>query len=440
VAEEKAPTREEKVERLFEQWVAQPELAGASVGFCLIDENGTMLYASPIAEHGMCPASTLKTVTTGAAFGLLGTEFHFETTLAGTSPIGADGNLPGDLVLVGGGDPTFSQDDLNALADAAVVAGLKSVSGKLAVDTSVFPDDPMNEFWNWGDVGNAYGAGAYGVNLDHNRIDIVFEPAAEVGAPAKFLSGGPVPKDVKWVNHVTTGPAGSGDQVVVYSEPYGRTITLRGTVPAGEKEFAVKGANPDPPALAMELLRPRLEGAGVKFSEEAGPFPTDQRTTLATHQSAALPEIIDHLHRVSDNLEAQSFFITMGNQQNADPRDVVQDYWEMAGVRFVGLRLLDGSGLSRATMIRPIDLARINRAARGGPHGERFYQSLSTYENGTIRSKLGSMSGVKTEVGFLKVAEGKEFTFALMANGLDTSVKFWPMGRALLAEIRELGW
>jgi len=70
-----------------------------------------------------------------------------------------------------------------------------------------------------------------------------------------------------------TGPAGSGDQVVVYSQPYGRKVTLRGTVPAGEKGFTVGGAIPDPPALAVELLRARLEKAGVSFAASAGPSP-----------------------------------------------------------------------------------------------------------------------------------------------------------------------
>ena len=436
----KDPTQADKIDRIFREWKARPELEGALVGFCVLGEAGEIVYGSPLAETALCPASTLKTVTTGAAFGLLGPEFRFETVLAGSSPLGADGNLDGDLVLVGGGDPTFSQEDLVALADAAVAAGLKQVSGKLLVDTSIFPEDPMNEFWNWGDVGNGYGAGAFGLNIDHNQVEITFHPGTEPGAPAMLVDGEPVPRDVKWVNRVVTGPAGSGDEVTVYSEPFGRIITLRGTVPAGEKTFGVHGANPDPPSFAAELLRDRLENKGVKFGGQPGPFSSEKRTKLASHLSDSLPEIIDHLHRVSDNLEAQCFFLTMGKQQDSDPADVVRDYWGKAGIEFIGLRLLDGSGLARATMIRPLDLARVNRAARGGPHGERFYQSLSTYQNGTIRSKLGAMSGVKTEVGFLRIAEDREVTFALMANGLDTSVKFWPIGRELLETVRNMGW
>ena len=199
---------------------------------------------------------------------------------------------------------------------------------------------------------------------------------------------------------VFTGPAGSAGEVVVYSEPYGRVITLRGAVPAGVSSFGVTGAIPDPPLLAAELLRARLESAGVKFAGGAGPFPAATRTTLASHQSAPLPEIIDHLHAVSDNLEAQCLFLTIGRKQNADPADAVRRYWEKAGVEDVaGLRLLDGSGLARANMIRPLDLARVNLAARRGPHGERFYESLTAYAGGKLRGKIGGMSGVKTEVG-----------------------------------------
>jgi serine-type D-Ala-D-Ala carboxypeptidase/endopeptidase (penicillin-binding protein 4) len=431
-----APVPEGKMERIFREWAAHPQNAGALLGFCLLDENGQTVFASPLAGTALCPASSLKTVTTGAALGLLGPEFHFETVLVGTAPLNAAGTLEGDLVLVGGGDPTFSQSDLSELADAAIASGLKRVSGRVRADTSIFPQDPLSDHWNWGDIGNAYGAGAFGLNLDHNRLAITFEPAAQPGAPAKFVGGAPAPRDTRWENHVITGPAGSGDEVVVYSEPYGRTITLRGTVPAGERSFTVSGAIPDPPALAAELLRARLESAGVKFAERPGPFATTAKTILASHQSPPLPEIIDHLHKVSDNLEAQCLFLTIGKRQGADPADSVRQFWEKAGVAFTGLRLLDGSGLARANMIRPLDLARVNFTARHGSHGQRFYESLSAYADGAVRGKIGGMSGVKTQVGFLRTASGRELTFALMANGLPVDRGFWRRLEELLQTVR----
>ena len=343
--------------------------------------------------------------------------------------------LQGDLLLVGSGDPTLSTEDLDAMVAEVVTAGLKQVTGRLMVDASIFPTQAVNDHWNWGDIGNAYGAGAFGVNVNHNRLEIPFDPGATEGDPAILHSGLLATKDTRWINRVTTGATGSGDQVMVYSQPYGRTITLQGTVPLGESPFTITGAIPDPPAVAGEYLTKALQQKGVKLlgreSTTAKPA-----VKLASHQSAPLPEIIDHLHRVSDNLEAQCLFLTMGRLQKLDPVKALRSYWERQGVFFTGLRLIDGSGLARATMIRPIDLAKVSHVARHGTHGDRFRQSLSPYLDGSVRAKLGAMSGVKTEVGFLTLPDGREVTFALMANGLDPAVNFWPLREQLLRAIR----
>lgn len=423
-----------KVDVAFREWLANPKLAGAAVGLCVLDEEGDTLFASPLAEVALCPASSLKTVTTGAAFGLLGPEFRFETVLAGTSPLKADGTLDGDLVLVGAGDPTLSSDDVVHLADTAVVAGLKSVTGKIVVDASIFPGSPVNDFWNWGDIGNAYGAGAFGLNIDHNRLEVRFDPGPQTGTPTKFLGGAAAPRDTRWENHVVTGSHDSGDQVVVYSQPYGRSITLRGSVPLGENGFTVGGANPDPPVVAAELLRARLESSGVTIAGRG--MATGERIALASYQSPPLAEIIDHLHRVSDNVEAQCLFLKIGRTQNSSPAGAVRQYWEKAGVQFIGLRLLDGSGLARANTIRPIDLAHVDFAARRGPHGQRFYESLTATMDGSVRSKNGAMSGVRSEVGFIRTEADRILTFAYIANGLHSGIEFWPLRKELLRAIQ----
>ena len=432
-----APAIEEsQIATLFREWTSHPQLAGSLVAFCVLDKDGETLFASPLAETALCPASALKVVTTGAALGVLGPEFRFETTLLATVPLDNTGRLAGDLVLVGGGDPTLSQEDLAQLADAAIAAGLKSVGGVVRVDTSLLPSDPVSEHWNWGDIGNGYGAGAFGLNLDHNRLALRFEPGAQVGEPARFLGGVAVASGTRWENHVVTGAVGSGDNVVVYSEPYARVITMRGTVPVDEDVFTVSAANPDPPAVAAELLRARLEQAGVRFDGGAGPFPGGEQTVLARHQSAPLAEIIEHTHAASDNLEAQCFFLTVGLRQGAPPERAVRDYWMEAGVQFVALRLIDGSGLARANMIRPLDLARVAHAARRGPDGELFFESLSSYVQGQARGKIGGMSGVKTQVGYLRHDDGRELTYALMGNGLAPGRAFWRRLEELLAAVR----
>jgi len=422
--QERPAVAPKKLEEAYQKWLDRPEFKAALVGFVLLDEKNEVIFSSDLGETALCPASSLKTLTTGAALGILGPEFWFETKLVAQ----ADGSV----TLVGGGDPTLTLNDIAKLADDAVAGGLKEISGNLRVDPSIFQAPPVSDHWNWGDIGNAYGAGAYGLNVEHNRMAVSFQPGANTGDAAKLLDA--PPSGDQWVNEVTTGEAGSGDGVMIYSQPFGRTVLFSGTVPLGAP-FTVTGALPDPPAAALLALRSRFQQAGVEIREKPVAR-KGEAAVLATHRSAALPEIIDHLHKVSDNLEAQCLFLTIGNHQQAEPSTAVREYWEKAGVSFQGLRLIDGSGLARANMIRPLDLARVNYVARHSAHGRRFYESLTATNGGEVRSKIGGMSGVKTEVGFLRLKSGRELTFAIMANGLALDVNFWQLRGELLEEVK----
>ncbi|HET7652384.1 MAG TPA: D-alanyl-D-alanine carboxypeptidase/D-alanyl-D-alanine-endopeptidase [Acidimicrobiales bacterium] len=80
------------------------------------------------------PASTQKLYTGATALLVLGTDFRFRTEVRATGPVLADGTVNGDLVLVGGGDPTLVGDDLQRLAFEVANAGIRRIGGWLYVD------------------------------------------------------------------------------------------------------------------------------------------------------------------------------------------------------------------------------------------------------------------------------------------------------------------
>jgi D-alanyl-D-alanine carboxypeptidase/D-alanyl-D-alanine-endopeptidase (penicillin-binding protein 4) len=307
------------------------------------------------------------------------------------------------------------------------------VSGRVIADARAFPEAGASDHWNWGDVGNAYGAGIYGLNIEHNRFTVRFNPGAAVGEPAAFLGASLALPGVEWTNLVTTGEAGSGDGVVIHSGPYSPVVTLRGTVPAGDPRFAVRGAIPDPPAVAAFHLDRALRAKGVTLGAE----PQTARVTaapeapvrIAAHQSPPIREIIPHLHAVSDNVEAQALFLKLGGTE------AVRAHWQKRGVEFAGLRLEDGSGLARAARIRSLDLARIIHLTRRSTHGDLFRASLSSSHEGAVHSKGGAMSGVRADVGFFTIKDGEEVTFAIIANGLTKGADFWAFRDAVLEVI-----
>lgn len=86
------------------------------------------------ANRASAPASNQKLFTTITLLHMLGPGFRYSTRVFGTSAIGPNGTLPGDLVLVGAGDPTLSIADLHLMAKHLHDNGLRHVRGQLIVD------------------------------------------------------------------------------------------------------------------------------------------------------------------------------------------------------------------------------------------------------------------------------------------------------------------
>src|SRR5262245_16601111 len=86
----------------------RPECKHALLGidFYSLDK-GKVIYAIN-ADNLFTPGSTTKLLTEGTALSLLGADYRFHTHVYRTGPIGADGTLDGDLVLVASGDPNLS--------------------------------------------------------------------------------------------------------------------------------------------------------------------------------------------------------------------------------------------------------------------------------------------------------------------------------------------
>src|SRR5260370_6121685 len=85
-----------------------PALGNAFIGLQVVSlPSGRVLYERN-PDRLFVPASNMKLFTTALALERLGPQYRFKTQIGSDTPIDADGTLVGDLVLVGGGDPTLS--------------------------------------------------------------------------------------------------------------------------------------------------------------------------------------------------------------------------------------------------------------------------------------------------------------------------------------------
>ncbi len=92
------------------------------------------------ADLALTPASTQKLLTAVAALAALGPDADLETTVRAHGPV-TDGRLQGDLVLVGGGDPSLRSGGTHSLDELAAqvrATGIRRVTGDLVGDESRF--------------------------------------------------------------------------------------------------------------------------------------------------------------------------------------------------------------------------------------------------------------------------------------------------------------
>src|SRR6188508_1142966 len=108
-------------------------LARTRVGVKVVEARTGRLFYSQRDGTLMDPASNQKVLATTTALMRLGADWRFRTELSGLTPT-ADGTVVGDVYLRGNGDPTFRSGDLDALANALVRRGVRTIAGAVVAD------------------------------------------------------------------------------------------------------------------------------------------------------------------------------------------------------------------------------------------------------------------------------------------------------------------
>src|SRR5699024_160674 len=89
-------------------------------------------------------------LTAAAAFGVLGPDYEFTTSVLTDGDIKKD-TLKGNLYIKGQGDPTLLKADLDRLASDLKEKGMTKVTGDLIADDTWYDDGPYARDLNWTD-------------------------------------------------------------------------------------------------------------------------------------------------------------------------------------------------------------------------------------------------------------------------------------------------
>lgn len=345
---------------------------------------GTVLYGEQ-QDAPMIPASTLKTLTSAAALAALGPAHRFATkVVAGDA---------GQIVLVGGGDPLLRG------------AGDPSYPARASV----------------GDLADA--------------------------TATALRQSGQSTVALAYDDTLFTGPAWNPAWLPGYAEFATPTSALwldRGIV-AG-----VHGKTPS--AAAAGEFANQLRQRGIAVSGIAAAQAPAGAATLAEVWSLPLDLIVQELLLHSDNDITEVLFrhvaIAAGRPgSSADAAVAVQARLETLGLWTAGMRLDDGSGLSRGNLVTPRALAKaialslsdptyraiatgLPTAAADGTLGGRFDDPVTEGAGrGVVRAKTGTLTGVHSVNGFTRTADGAVVAFAFVANDVvangDLAARDW---------------
>lgn len=402
------------------------------------------------ADRPLILASTTKLFTTAAALDRLGEEYRFRTRLYRDTEVGADGKLPGRLIVVGGGDPAISgrlyDDDPLAVfrpwAESLAQQGIRRIEGGLLLDTTFFDDVKLHPDWPEEQEGRWYQAPVSALSYNDNVVLVRASGGLRPGRPAVLGFHPAGPFLLSLIGRVTTTasrtwmgvrrPAGS--RTVIAAGSVGRNRTWMGDITV-----------PDPPLYFAAALTRVLADAGI--SVEAPPVEAPQapeepmlsagRTLLHTHETPLLT-VLAVANRRSQSFYAEQILKTLGAEQRhlgswENGLAEVADFLRSLGLDPSRYPLADGSGRSRndrasarayvdylqalATRWPHFTAFEKTMAVSGDPDGTLRNRLQTNATSGKVIAKTGSLSGVVTLCGYVTAKSGQRYAFAILING-----------------------
>jgi D-alanyl-D-alanine carboxypeptidase/D-alanyl-D-alanine-endopeptidase (penicillin-binding protein 4) len=381
---------------------------GPRVNVSVLDvATGQSLYARG-ADVPTLPASTTKLITAVAVLEARGPAYRIPTRVVA-------GAGPGEVVLVGGGDPTLAINGTGSYSGAARLDQLAgqvkqalggAVPTKVTVDSSLFSGPVYGPGWDDDIPNGGYGGAITALMTDGARIDPKKSTGGAERTPTPDLAAG------RSFAKLLGLPAAAVSAVA------------RGSAPPSSGAAASPPANPVAAATGAAAAGPRTAG-----------------TELGQVESPPMIRLVDFMLSESDNIVAESLArqvaLTRGQPASftgaaAAMNAVLADL----GLPAAKSGLVDGSGLSRTNRITPALLAGGVALAANGTRPELAslvgglpvagwsgtldgrYRSAGVAGPGAgvVRAKTGTLTGVHSISGVVTTADGRLLAFAILAD------------------------
>jgi D-alanyl-D-alanine carboxypeptidase/D-alanyl-D-alanine-endopeptidase (penicillin-binding protein 4) len=361
-------------------------VTGESFGLIVDESTGATLYADN-AEGAAVPASTLKVLTSLAALEVHGPDHRFATRVL------HDPADPRKLYLVGGGDPYLAKGPAGAAPDRGSILDLAADTADAVAQRSS-------------------------------------TPAAEPLGPLEIVVD----------TSLFAGPGWNPDWIPVYRDYVAETSALwvDGARPTGAP---IGPREEDPAGVAADAFVAELRNRGV----EVGPISRGEAPagamSLAEVHSMPLENIVEQVLIYSDNDAAEVLFRHVGRSGGrsgsiTDAQSAMEEILTELGAWTEGMRIVDGSGLSRSNLVSARSLTNavqlavkpdadryraiptgMSVAGTEGTLADRFVAEGTGPGRGLVRAKTGTLTNVHSLAGYVRSDDGSWLVYAFLVNG-----------------------
>lgn len=426
----------------------------------------------------MQPASVQKLLTALAATKQLGKQFSYQTQLItlAEQPLDktqiSNGVYSGDIYIEFSGDPTLTFQDLHQLLGSLSTLGITKLTGNIML-ASEQDSQLQAPGWVWDDLGICYAAPISPFIINKNcvygrlstngynkvaKITMMGNRPIDITNDAYFVSptiDNPVVKPAVTLPVANTLPAYLTESVPQCQLTLSRFDNNRYHLSGchvGAKSLPLAIAISDPQIYAQHIIAKQLESLGISYNHPITTIKMNkqpkfmaQRQVIASHQSDALPQLLETMLLESDNLIADSLLKKLGEVYYQTPSDFARSGQALKTILYsIGIDLstaniADGSGLSRYNLLTPEHVLSVLTVIYQQPE-YRFLLDLlpESGVSGTLRykryfnksplkhhvfAKTGSMLGIANLAGRVNVSNGHNYLFVLFENGLSPQIK-----------------
>ena len=408
-----------------------------NLGALVVDLNtGETLY-SRNASKAFIPASNMKLFSDAAALLALGPNYQFTTELSTNATRLEQGVLKGSVYLYLPGDPSFRSEDLTTLLAELKHWGIKRIDGNIILVSARHGIHPYAPGWSKKDLIHSYGAPLAPLILDENRLIVTVNPAARAGQNARIelntLNSG-----ITLHNEVTTNTTSKGCGIS-YAMDKKNQLTVRGCIGLGQWSGQQKLAIKNPTRYTKAHIKSELHALGIILNGKVQ-FGKKPKTALllAKHKSKPISGLLKTTMKTSDNLYAESLYLHTAEVLHGSPvnwnkaQPILKNFLEQeTKISMDKAVLRDGSGLSRQDQLTPkqtVGLLKflharfplayeyISALPVAGRDGTLRKRLKKPSEQGFVRAKTGTMSGIVSLSGYMYTSNAHTLAFAIYIN------------------------